>query len=197
MEIKNYGYEFYKDELMQNIGNSLFEEDSSISISRNTEGETIISFLVYENSIYVTSQELNTPRKCKIIIYPLFDDMNDYYNIIILISTYSKYENRSFEIIVPGNEPAEQNSFLSEIIKDDIIKEIWVKDIRKGFINCISPIYDIDITRKELLKKIISWNKREIKACKNCKKEISKDCQSDLCSDCLSRQAVLSNHKAI
>lgn len=202
-----YGYSFSEDELMQAIGNTLFPDEASIAISKNMKGYTVLSFLMYDETIYLSYPQANTPRNSRIIIYPVFDNINDYYNIVILITTYSQYDNRSYETVLEGDRPYDQNVFLEAIIdeqtpkdknsKDKTIKEIWVKDRNKGFVSCVCPVNNIDVTRIDLLKKIMKWNTMEIKTCVRCNKEISKFSNYDLCSDCLSKENVEDNHKSI
>lgn len=190
-------YNFTKDENMQSLGKKLFQNGNHITESTNREGRRILSFLVIEDGIYRQRNAQMQPKNASIVIYPIFDDINDCYNIVITISIFNYSRHHSYDYILAGKtkkQKKEQNSILQALLDEDVIMEVWFMGKYSRLSNWVAPIINKEIFHKELLKKIIKWNNMDIQVCRICGKKISKYITDDICEDCHSKETITNNH---
>lgn len=193
--IKNY--KFTEDELMQSIGRNLFKSGSYITESITETGRRVLSFLVIENIIYRPKGDALMPKNASITIYPQFDEFRDCYNIVITINIFTNNRNSSYDYVLLGQtkkQKQEQVKILESLLRKDTVLEIWLRGNYSKLSNWVAPVANKEIFHKDLLQKIIKWNKIDSNHCKSCGKNISKYNTDNICGDCHSKETVTNNH---
>lgn len=191
-------YRFSQDEDMQAIGKELFQNGNHIAESTNREGIRVLSFLVIEELVYRIHNSILQPNNATIVVYPIFDEIDDCYNIIITITIYNHSRQNSYDYVLSGKtkkQKQEQNHILQALLDKDVVMEIWFKGAHSKLSNWVAPVINKEIFHEELLKKIIKWNNIDMKQCRICGKKISKYSIDDICSDCQSKETITKNHK--
>lgn len=191
-------YRFSQDEDMQAIGKELFQNGNHIAESTNREGIRVLSFLIVEETIYRVNNLTLQPNNATIVVYPIFDEVDDCYNIIITITIYNHSRQSSYDYVLSGKtkkQKQEQNHILQALLDKDMIMEIWFRGTHSKLSNWVAPVINKEIFHEELLKKIIKWNNIDMKQCRICGKKISKYSIDDICVDCQSKEIITKNHK--
>lgn len=194
---KDLTYDFTKDEQIQSIAQELFKNGNYIAESKNKSGRKVLSFLVVEDMVYRDRYDQMTPKNASILVYPEFNEAKDCYNIVIVISIFNKRTSRAYDYVLLGEtekQKREQINFLKTILQEHIIVEIWFRGKMTQVANWLAPVTQIDLSNKELLKKIIKWNSIDLSTCSICGKELSRFSAEPICSDCYSKQVATKNH---
>lgn len=194
---KDLTYDFTKDEAIQNIAKNLFKKGNVIAESTNKTGRKVLSFLVVEDVIYRSQYDQMTPKNASILVYPEFNEMQDCYNIVIVISVFNKRRSHSYDYVLIGNtnkQKQEQVNFLKAIMRPTIIAEVWFRGRTTEVSNWLAPITQIELCNKELLHKIIKWNSIDLSKCQICGKTLARFSSEPICSDCYSKQIATKNH---
>lgn len=189
------GYDFRSDEFMQEMGRYIFPKGENVTKTKTPKGQVLLSYLVIDEKPYTCVAERHNPQNIKIYIYPEYDPINGTYNIVTLITIFDEFHSRSYTVVITGDKPLTQNDYLKTTFSENTIYEIWSKTPNEGaFTNCIVPITKVEFNNKPLLKKIIEWNKHDMKRCKICGNVITRFNNKCICQECISKQNVLRNH---